>query len=180
MKKENRWVLIALLWLCISVGSLFVGVISYTPPDGTRVTYAIGDLLRDDRFSQEVLRQYTGSFRLEIAPWVLTALCVLAVCAIAAALIGLLILSKQRSLRWPLVMTAVGAVGTAIPALIVLCASLLSASYFPGTITPGYYPIITPPSVALCLFLVAREQRRIKKAAAAAKENVYIHAAGDL
>ena len=67
MKKENRWVLIALLWLCISVGSLFVGVISYTPP-----------------------------------------------------------------------------------------------------------------SVALCLFLVAREQRRIKKAAAAAKENVYIHAAGDL
>ncbi len=127
-----------------------------------------------------MLYRYTGSFRVEIGTWALTLLCVLAACAILAALTGILIMSRQRLVRWPFVMTVIGVVGTAIPALAVLCAVLASASNFPGKITPGFYPIVTPVATILCLCIVIRERKRIRKAVQTARKNAYIRPAGDL
>lgn len=179
-RKKNAGLWIALVWLLLGVFSMFVSVVSYTTPAGVKTRYAIQDLIDGQRFSQEVLRQYTGSFKLEIGSWALTLLCVLAVCAIVSALLGILILSKQRPARWPFVMTVLGVVGTAIPALLILFAALLSASAFPGKIAPGVYPIVTPVAVLLCLLLVTRERKRVARATAAANENSYLQRGGDL
>ena len=178
--KERARFGVALLWLGIAVVSLWISVVSYTPPGGDKTTYAIQNLIDGETFSEEVLSQYTGSFRVDIGPWALVTLCVLAVAAIAAAIIGILIMSKQRPIRWPFVMTVVGVIGTAIPSLAVFCAVVMSASYFPGVISPGVYPIVTPFATALCLYFVTKERKRIKKAAAAQKRNAFIYKAGDL
>lgn len=178
--KERSRLGLALLWLGIGVVSLFVSVVSYTPPGGDKTTYAIQNLIDGETFSEEVLSQYNGSFRVDIGPWVLVALCVLAVAAIAAALVGILIMSKQRPIRWPFVMAVLGVIGTAIPSLAVFCAVVMSASYFPGVISPGVYPIVTLFATALCLCLIAKERKRIKEATAAQKGNAFIYKAGDL
>ena len=43
--KERSRLGLALLWLGIGVVSLFVSVVSYTPPGGDKTTYAIQELL---------------------------------------------------------------------------------------------------------------------------------------
>lgn len=180
MKKENTWLWIALLWIGISVFSMFIGVVSYTTPDGVKTTYALQDLIGGESFSKEVLYQYTGGFKVRIGTWALTLLCILAVGAILSALLGILIMSKQKPVRWPFVMTVLGVVGTAIPALLILVATVVSASSFPGRIAPGFYPIVTPIAVLLCLFLVIKERKRIAKANAVVRANAFIRPGGDL
>ena len=182
MKKfrESIWLWVALFWIVISVASMFISIVSYRTPEGVRTTYAIQHLIDGDTFSKEVLSHYTARTRLNVGPWALTALCVLGVGAIVAALTGLLLMSKQKSVRWPFVMTLIGAIGTAVPALAILVGTVLSINYFPGRMSPGFYPIITPIAVAICLVIVIRERRRIVKANAAVKNNDLIRPAGDL
>ena len=164
IRKEKVWVLCALLWIIISILSLFVSIISYQGEDGITVTYSLQDLIAGNQFSQEVLSQYTGEFRLEIGSWALTLLCVLAVAAILAAFVGVIILSKQRPVKWPYIMTLSGVIGTAIPSIAVFIAVIASISYFPGTISCGFYPIITPIAMAICLITVIREHKRTMRA----------------
>lgn len=179
-KKGNTGLWLALLWLTISIFSMFIGVVSYTTPDGVKTTYALQDLIGGERFSREVLYQYTGGFKVRIGTWALTLLCILAVGAILSALLGILIMSKQKPVRWPFVMTVIGVVGTAIPAILILVATVVSASSFPGRIAPGFYPIVTPIAVLLCLFLVIKERKRIAKANAVVRANAFIRPGGDL
>lgn len=94
-KKDTIWLRLALLWILVSITSMFVGVISYTTADGTTKMYAIQNLMDGETFSREVLHEYTGNLVLDIGPWALTALCILGVGAIAAALAGILIMQKQ-------------------------------------------------------------------------------------
>lgn len=179
--KEKVWVLCSLIWITISVSSLFISIISYRGTDGITVTYALQDLLDGDRFSKEVLSQYTGDFRLEIGSWGLTVLCILAVAAIFAASIGILILGNQKPVKWPYIMTLLGLIGTAIPSVAVFVAVIASISYFPGTITCGFYPIITPIAMLICFVTVKREHSRVLRAVKAS-HNVdnLILPAGDL
>lgn len=179
-KKDTIWLRLALLWILVSITSMFAGVISYTTADGTTKMYAIQNLMDGQTFSKEVLHEYTGNLVLDIGPWALTALCILGVGAIAAALAGILIMQKQRPVKWPFVMTVIGVIGTAIPALLILYAVIISVNYFPGEISVGFYPIVTPIAVAFCLYIVIRERKRVLKASAAIKQNAYIHPAGDL
>ena len=179
-KKGNTWLWLALVWLAISIFSMFIGVVSYTTPAGGKTTYALQDLISGNRFTREVLDQYTGSFKVHIGTWALTLLCILAVGAIVSALLGILTMSKQKPLRWPFVMAVVGVVGTSVPAFLILLATVISASSFPGRIAPGFYPIVTPFAVLLCLFIVISERKRIAKANADTKANAYIRPGGDL
>lgn len=176
--KENGKLLIAILWVAASILSLFVSIASYRRPDGTRRVYALQDM---PRFGKEVLSKYTGSFRMHIGPWALVLLCVLAVVAIVCALVGIAIMTKQKPVRWPYILTLTGVIGTAIPAIAVFVAVCLSGSYFPGRMTPGFYPIITPIAMVFCLILVIMERKRILRASDSVKASGgLIRRAGDL
>lgn len=178
-EKNMLWV--CLMWIAISVASMFVSVISYTQPNGKMTTYALQDLIDGKTFSTEVLYEYTGDFRLDIDTWALTALCVLGIAAVLAATIGVIILSKQKPTTWPYVMTLVGVVGTAIPSFLIYASVWISRSDFPGEIGFGLYPVITPIAMLLCLVMVIRERKR-KLAAHQATINAsaWIRPAGDL
>lgn len=181
--KDKLRMLSPLLWIAVSVLSMFVSVIKYTKysPTGKLVhTYAIQNLLDGTRFADEVLSEYTG-YTVYIGKWFITALCVLGVAAICAALIGIVILSKQRPVKWPYVMTVFGLIGTAVPSIVIFIGVLLSVNYYPGTISCGFYPIVTPIAMIICLITVWRERRRVIAARAAAeKASSLIHMAGNL
>ncbi len=170
---------IMILLVAISVSTMFFGVISYETPDGVRTTYALQDIISGTRFQNEVLNKYTGSVELYLGPWALTVLCVLAVGAVLAALTGILIMSSQKPVRWPYIMTLFGVVGTAIPSLLIIAAVIVSVSWFPGTISCGLYPIVTPFAMLLCLMTVVHERKRVIRAKKAAR-NAPIVPAGDL
>lgn len=180
--KEKFKLYIALIWIAASICSLFVSIVYYQPPESSEKTvYALQDMLDGDRFSREVLSQYTAPVRLNVGNWALVLLCVLAVAAILSALIGIVIMTKQRPVLWPFVMTLIGVIGTAIPAIAVFTAVCLSGSLFRGTITPGFYPIVTPIAMIFCLIIILSERKRIKRAAALVKSSGgLIRPAGDL
>lgn len=180
MKRKNLKLWIAFVWIVLSVLSLFVSVVSYAQPGESRKTYALQHLLDGESFSHEVLYQYNGSLKVAIGSWVLTLLCVLGVAAIIAALVGIAVMSKQRPVKWPFVLTLFGVIGTAIPALLILLATLVSIGSFPGTISPGIYPIITPFAVLLCLIIVIQERKRVKLAHQTASRSGLLRKGGDL
>lgn len=167
--KENMKLLSCLLWIAVSVGTLFISIVSYTPVSGEKYTYAIQDLLDGTRFSDEVLDNYTGEFYIEIGNWALILLCAMAILAILAALVGVIIMSKQKSLRWPYIMTILGVVGTAIPSIAVFTVVIMSISFFEGTVACGFYPIVTPIAMTICLITVISERRTYKRKLEAAK-----------
>lgn len=178
-KKNNLMLWIALVWIVISVLSMFASVVSYSE-NGKTTVYAMQDMIDGQRFSKEVLSKYTGEFVIHIGSWAVTLLCIVSICAIVSSIVGILLLSKQRPVTWPFIMTVAGMIGTSIPALLILIATILSAFDFPGTIIPGFYPIITPIAIAFCLFVVVKERKRVKKATAQMKASAYIAPAGDL
>ena len=180
MKKYKDQVLLfsALGWIALSVVSMFLSAISYTPPDAERTTYALQDIIGGTNFYNEVLCEYTGPVLVDFGPWPLTVLCILAIASILAASVGIIILSRQRPTKWPYIMTLIGTVGTAIPSLLIFTAVLLSLRYFPGKISLGCYPIVTPIAMGLCLWIVVTERRRTMRAFK--NQSPYIHRAGDL
>ena len=180
MKKYKDQVLLfsALGWIALSVVSMFLSVISYTPPDAERTTYALQDIIGGTNFYDQVLSEYTGPILVEIGTWALTALCIMAIVSILAASVGIVILSRQRPTKWPYIMTIIGTVGTAIPSLLILTAVLASLHYYPGKISLGFYPIVTPIAMGLCLWIVVTERRRTMRALK--NRSAYIHRAGDL
>ena len=180
MKKYKDQVLLfsVLGWIVLSVASMFLSVISYTPPDAERTTYALQDIIGGTDFYNSVLSEYTGPIPVEIGTWALTALCILAIASILAASVGVVILSRQRPTKWPYIMTLIGTVGTAIPSLLIFASVFVSLHYFPGRIGLGFYPIVTPIAMGLCFWIVVAERHRTMRALK--NQSSYIHRAGDL
>ena len=180
MKKYKDQILLysALGWIALSVASMFLSVISYTPPGAEKITYALQDIIGGTYFYKHVLNQYTGPIPVEIGTWALTVLCILAIASILAASVGIVLLSRQRPTKWPYIMTLIGTVGTAIPSLLIFAAVLVSLRYFPGKIGLGFYPIVTPIAMGLCLWIVVAERRRTMRALK--NRSPYLHRGGDL
>lgn len=178
--KRSPWTLISLLCILLSVASLFVSVVIYRVPDNPK-SYAIQDMIDGETFTKEVMDQFQGKVLMQIDSWVLSVLCVLAALAILAALIGVIILSKQKPTTWPYVMTMIGLVGTAIPSVLLFILCLMSDDYFPHPITCGFYPIVTPIAMVISMITVTLERRRVKKAHMLQQRNsALIRPAGDL
>ena len=176
--KDQALLLSALGWIILSVISMFLSVVSYTPPGAEKTKYALQDLIGGTEFYEEVLSEYTGPLTLKIGTWALTLLCIVAVVSVLAAAAGVILLSRQKPTRWPYIMTLIGMIGTAIPSLLIFAAVLLSLRYFPGKIGLGFYPVITPIAMGLCLWIVVSERRRVMRALR--NRSPYIHIAGDL
>lgn len=156
--KRNLWLYIVLLCIGASVLSLFLPVVIYVYPDGARVSFNVLSFLDPTELS-EVLSTYTGSFRVDIDDGVATALGIMAVLAIAAALTGVITMSRQRPNRWQFVLALAGIIGTAIPSVLILVMAVMSVNYFPGSFYPGTYPVVTLVTMVICMVTVTRKHQ---------------------
>lgn len=160
MKKNISWLMPVLACIVASVASVFLPIFTYTYPSGRSVSFNITGFVQPTRELVNILASYTGPFELNIDQVWLTVLAVLAVLAIVAAFVGVITMSLQRPNTWQFVMALTGIIGTAIPALLIIVAALISQRYFPGTFTFGVYPIITPIAMVMCMITVTRKHRR--------------------
>lgn len=179
--KRSTWLSVTLLCLMLSIISMFLPVLTYEYAGGKRVVdFSVLDFFEPDELS-EVLSYYTGSFSLTVDSSVATFLAILAVLAIVAAFVGVITMSAQRPNKWQFILSIVGLVGTLIPSVLVFTAVLLSFDYFPGTFSFGVYPVITPISMGICMYMVTRKHKRTQAELEAEKRAAqHWHAPGDL
>lgn len=178
--KKKSWLAASLLCLLISVGTLFLPVLTYRYSGGGTVNFNVLSFLEPGELTF-VLEQYTGPWETNVDSTVATMLAALAVLSIVAAFVGVITMSMQRSNRWQFVLALVGIIGTAIPSLLIFAAVLLSRDYFPGSFLLGAYPIVTPVSMVVCMIMVTRKHKLTQAEREAQRQaRQYIRRGGDL
>lgn len=185
--RKKGWMFLSIGALVLSLGSLFLPVVTYTSGKGAHATHLfnIVTLLDGDSFVRNVLSEYRGSFLFGLSAGYANALviglCVIGAAAIVLSAVGLRSMSRQYESPWPFRLTLAGILCTALPALVLLTVVMMSGEQFRGQLRPGAYLFITPAAMAVsCITVVRRhrltqEEARIRKAASA-----YIRPAGDL
>lgn len=158
---KNKWFPVAISCMAVSVLSLFSSIFIYRTPNGRMIHYNLIDLLFETSFMDDVLFYYTGPVLWEMGGATVSVLACIAVAAVACALIGLFTLRKQRPNTWQFVLTLVGLLGTSFPSFLVILAVILSENYFPGNLTCGYAPIITPIAMVTCMMVVVRRRNKV-------------------
>lgn len=181
MRKNIQWLAPVLICIIASVASVFLPVLTYVYPNGDKVSFNVFGFTEPSTDLLEILATYDGPFNIYFPNILLTVAAVVAVLAIIAAFVGVITMSLQRPNTWQFVLALIGIIGTAIPAIILIIAAPISRHFFPGTFQFGIYPIITPITMGMCMFMVTRKHKRTKaQLLAAEKAKGLIRPAGDL
>ena len=182
---KKAWKYVSVLAILVSVFTLLLPVVSYSPKGSASVGYNILGILDRSAFERNVLSEYTGaafsniSFEAETA--IVITLCVIGIAAIILALAGISIMSKQYESNKPFVLTICGIIGTAIPSLVLLVLYSISRNDFPGTLSLGAYIIITPVAMIIAYINVTGRHRLTQRELQIKREaEAYIRPAGDL
>ena len=194
MNKKKGWMFVAIGTLSLSLLSLFLPVITYNSSEGIMYSYNLIKLLNAEDFLQNVLADThttnSSSFMLlfdkysssDALPKFLTIMIVLiAVFAIIISFIGIISMSKQYESAAPFVLSILGLVGTAIPAIALIIITILTRNFFHEPIKLGLYAFITPIAMVIAIIAVnsrhklSKEQQELVRAASA-----YLKPAGDL
>lgn len=187
--KNKNWMLISSGALVLSMLSVFFPIIKYTANYGGDIgkeySFNILQLLDRRSFAEYVLSEYRGDFlygmSMSAANVIIGLLCVVGIAAIVLSVVGLKSMSKQYESAWPFRLTLAGIVCTAIPAIVILVAVLMSGTAFIGEMQVGLYSYVTPTAMIISCITVTkrhrltREELYIQKAA-----SMYIKPAGDL
>lgn len=186
IEKNKNWMKISVGALVLSFGSLFLPVVLYNPTQhGTVHAFPLLKLLDGESFVQNVLSEYRGSFLYgmseETANMVLLLLSVIGIAAIVLSFVGLKSMSKQYESIWPFVLTILGIVCTAIPAVALLIAVSMSGDGFTGTLRAGLYAYVTPAAMIISCITVTRRHKLTREELNVQKlASEFIRPAGDL
>ncbi len=177
---RKLWLSVTLVCLLFSVGSLFLPILTYVYPNGSVQAFNLFRFL-DPAELGRVLSQYTGTVALAIEEGDIPFFAVAALLAIVAAFAGVITMSAQRPNTWQFVMAMFGLIGTLIPSVLLFVVVLSSYNYFPGTFQFGAYPVVTPLSMGICMYMVTRKHRLTKEEIRAEELAAqYLRAPGDL
>lgn len=165
--------------------SLLFPIITYTDKRGGVHPFNIFKLLGGG-FAAIVQEEYTGGSLIDMSNGAFDLVVAIvsligAAAAIVASFVGIRSMAKQYESQWPFRMTVCGLVGTAIPALLLIIAGMLSSSSYMGKISLGAYVIVTPLAMVVSVLTVVRRHRLTRTELEIQKEAAsYIHVAGDL
>lgn len=177
---KKMWLTITLVCLFFSVISLVFPVLTYVYPSGRSQSFNLFKFLNPEELGN-VLSQYTGSFALAIEEQDIPLFGTIAVFSIVAAFIGVITMSTQRPNFWQFVLTLAGLIGTLIPSILLFIVVISSINYFPGNFKFGAYPIITPVSMSICIYMVTYKHKLTQEEIQAEKAaEKYLHSMGDL
>lgn len=180
LMNRKLWLSITLVCLGFSIISLLFPILTYIHPTGKTQVFNIFKFLKPDELGK-VLSQYTGSVALAIEQQDIPFFAVIAVLSIVAAFAGVITMSAQRPRFWQFIMAMTGLIGTLIPSVLLFIVVISSINYFPGSFKFGSYPIITPFTMGLCIYMVTRKHKLTQEEILAEKTAAqHLHTMGDL
>ena len=162
-QKKRIWLYTASLMLLLSVISSFLPVLSYWTPEGSVYRYNLIQLIQGEDFTREVLYGYKDTVYWEINEVWVTFFALISVLSLLCAVIGLITLRQQRPNIMQFWLTMAGLAGTSLPALLVLFAVLFFQKGFPGTLSPGLYPLIAPAAAIISVAAVYRRKNKYQE-----------------
>lgn len=182
--KKKNWILYSAGGLILSLVSLLFPIITYTDKRGGVHPFNIFKLLGGG-FAAIVQEEYTGGSLIDMSngafDLVVAIVSLIGAAAIVVSFVGIRSMAKQYESQWPFRMTVCGLVGTAIPALLLIIAGMLSSSSYMGKISLGAYVIVTPLAMVVSVLTVVRRHRLTRTELEIQKEAAsYIHVAGNL
>ena len=177
---KRKWLTITLMCLFFSVISMFFPVLTYIRPSGSSQSFNLFKFLNPEELGY-ILSQYTGSFALAIEEQDIPVFATVAVLSIVAAFVGVITMSTQRPNFWQFILTITGLIGTLIPSVLLFVVVISSIAYFPGSFKFGAYPVITPISMGICIYMVTRKRKLTKEEIEAEKKATkHLRTLGDL
>lgn len=184
--KNKSWIYFSLGGMALSLISLFLPIISYTSgrDAGREYDFRVFQLL-EGGFADQVQTEYTGKNWIFVSnqafDTAVAVICMIGVASIVISLLGLRSMSRQYESNWPFRMTVCGLMGTAVPALLLVLAAVLSNDFYLGSISLGAYVYITPVTMAAACAAVARRHKMTRQELRIQREAAqYIRPAGDL
>lgn len=177
---KKTWLTITLMCLFLSVISLVFPILTYVYPSGRSQPFNLFKFLNPEELG-DVLSQYTGSFALAIEEQDIPVFATIGVLSIVAAFVGVITLSIQRPNLWQFVLAMAGLIGTLIPSVLLFVVVISSIDYFPGSFKFGAYPVVTPISMGICIYMVTRKRKLTQEEIEAEKKAArYLRSLGDL
>lgn len=187
MKRKKLWTNLSFWMLVLSIITVFLPVISYKHSTiDTKKGYNIFSMLQNKDFVMTVFgKEYQGEFMRGLsntAMYVIVAvLAIVGAAAIISAFIGVNSMTKQYESPWPFRLALGGAIGTALPSVVLLVLILISKDQFAGEMEFGAYILITPAAMLVACIHTTGLHRETRAEAALRKEaEQYIRPAGDL
>lgn len=155
MKKlfPNILVIISFCCIAISIASMFTTIVGYTDPNGVYHSYSLMDFWGNSDFDKYVSNQYNGNVYIDLDIEYIRIFAVIGILAVLCAIIGLVILSKQKLNVFSFILTLLGLLGTMAPAVLIFICVFLLGDEFDGTITCGIYPYVS--IVAMIISIIA-------------------------
>jgi len=185
MKKKNKWMIISMGSLCLSIASLLLPAITYTNLDGMVYKYNVFGLLDAEAVLEEMFSGYVGTtFRNvsdQTAMNMVIILTIIGVSAIIMAFAGIKSMAKQYESSKPFTLAMIGLIGTAVPSVALLILFAVSKNYYLGSISLGAYIWVTPVAMVIACINVTIKHRLTQKELRLQKmASLYIRPAGDL
>lgn len=160
--KDDKLVLAAYISLAVAVLSVFTTIIGYTNSAGVHRSFSIIDLLNPGAsgFEQFVSYEYVGVIYWNITMTHVTILAIISIVALIFAVVGLMLISKQKENRGSFALTVVGLIGTMMPSVILLIITVVLRASYKGRIYCGIYPIVSPIAMIVCIIATTQMHRR--------------------
>lgn len=160
--RENKLVAIAYSGLAIAILSVFTTIVGYTNGSGVHRTFTLLDFLAEDGngFDQFVSYEYVGKVYWNINIDTIRVFAVIGVAAVICAIVGLMLISKQKENTASFVLTVFGLVGTMAPSVLILICLVVLKDQYMGTISCGVYPIVSPIAMIVCIAAATQMHRK--------------------
>lgn len=170
MKKHKFtiWVIASYICLAIAVVSALGSIVTYTNHEGITRSFYLVDFFRLDGngFDRFALEEYIGIVYWDLNSSVIHNYIWLPIISFIFAFLGLFQLSQQKTNIASIVLSILGMIGTCIPSLVIVLCIWLLGKDFEGKISFGFYPIVAPLAMIVCIITATytfRQNIRYKK-----------------
>lgn len=171
-------------WFYMSMGCILISLLSLFLPifQSYGINFNIIDLISGNSyFAQNVIGAYTGPVIWNITSDTVAGLSVIAIAALICAIVGLVTLRAQYPNTKNFILTIVGLIGILIPSVVAVICVVGLEQYFPGGLSLGIAPIISPIAIIVSIGAVIRRKNKVaEELQKKAEEKGLIWKAGEL
>lgn len=171
-------------WFYLSIGCILVSLLSLFLPifQSFGMNFNIVDLVSGDSyFANYVIAAYTGPVIWNMTSDTVAVLAIVAIVALVCAIVGLITLRAQYPNTKNFILTIVGLIGVLIPSITAIICVVGLGQYYPGGLSLGIAPIISPIAIIVSIGAVVRRKNKVaEELHKKAEEKGLIWKAGDL
>ncbi len=154
---KKGWFYLAVSCIAVSFLSMFLPIFI-----NNGNSYNILDLInQNSEFEKNVIQAYEGPVIWNLTSGLVATLAFLGALSLICAIVGLVTLRAQRPNTMNFALTIAGLVGILIPSLTAIICVTGFKQYYPGGLSLGIAPVISPLAIIISILAVIRRKNKV-------------------